>query len=54
LHPVWDFGLHYIGPGREVGPWTYAIACLTFDWVVAAYVFIRYRGATVPAPNRAR
>ena len=43
LHPVWDFGLHYVGPGRDVGPWTYAVACLSFDWVVAAYIFIRYR-----------
>ncbi|HEU4434152.1 MAG TPA: DUF6010 family protein [Pyrinomonadaceae bacterium] len=54
LHPVWDFGMHYIGPGRGVGPWTYALACLTFDWVVAAYIFIRYRGASGLAPNRAR
>jgi hypothetical protein len=43
LHPVWDFGLHYMGPGRDVGPWAYAVACLSFDWVVAAYIFIRYR-----------
>jgi uncharacterized protein DUF6010 len=46
LHPVWDFGMHYVGPGSGVGPWTYAIACLTFDWVVAAYILIRYRGAS--------
>jgi hypothetical protein len=43
LHPVWDFGVHYVGPGRDVGPWTYAVACLSCDWVVAAYIFIRYR-----------
>ena len=54
LHPVWDFGMHYIGPGRGVGPRTYAIACLTFDWIVAAYIFIRYRGATGLTPNRAQ
>jgi hypothetical protein len=42
LHPVWDFGVHYAGPGT-FAPWTYAIACLSFDWVVAAYIFIRYR-----------
>ena len=52
VHPVWDFGMHYIGPGRAVGPWTYAIACLTFDWVVVAYIFIRYRGATDLTPTR--
>ncbi len=51
LHPVWDFGLHYIGPGRDIGPWIYAVACLSFDWVVAAYIFIRYRGASLQAPN---
>jgi hypothetical protein len=54
LHPVWDFGMHYIGPGRDIGPWTYAVACLSFDWVVAAYIFIRYRGASLQAPNPAR
>src|SRR5687768_18362866 len=46
LHPVWDFGLHYFGPGRGIGPPFYAIACLSFDWVVAAYILIRYRGST--------
>ena len=46
LHPVWDFGVHHLGPGHAIGPWTYAIACISFDWVVAAYIFIRYRGAT--------
>jgi hypothetical protein len=54
LHPVWDFGMHYIGPGHGIGPWTYAIACLSFDWVVAAYIFIRYRGASHLTPNHAR
>jgi hypothetical protein len=54
LHPVWDFGLHYVGPGRDIGPWTYAVACLSFDWVVAAYIFIRYRGASLQAPNPRR
>ena len=46
VHPVWDFGLHHLGPGHGIGPWTYAIACISFDWVVAAYILIRYRGAT--------
>lgn len=54
LHPVWDFGLHYVGPGQGIGPWTYAIACLSFDWVVAAYILIRYRGATGLALSRER
>ena len=54
LHPVWDMGMHYVGPGREVGPAFYSVACLTFDWVVAVYILIRYRGATVLTQNRGR
>lgn len=41
LHPIWDFGLHYIGPG-DFAPWAYTIACLSFDWVVAAYIVVAY------------
>jgi hypothetical protein len=54
LHPIWDFVLHYVGPGRTFAPWTYAIACISFDWVVAAYILIAYRGASRPVPSRAR
>ena len=54
LHPVWDFGLHYIGPGHGLGPWFYAIACITFDWVVAAYILIRYRGSSDLTPSHVR
>ena len=46
LHPFWDFPLHYLGPGRSFAPWTYAVLCLSFDWVVAAYIIIYYRGAS--------
>lgn len=53
LHPVWDFVVHYIGPGT-FAPWSYVIACISFDWVVAAYVFIRYREAIGLTPNPAR
>jgi len=54
LHPLWDFVVHYIGPGRSFAPWTYAIACITYDWVVAAYILIYYRGASrlTPSPGR--
>lgn len=45
LHPLWDFPVHYLGPGT-FAPWPYVIACISLDWVVAAYIFIRYRGAT--------
>lgn len=54
LHPVWDLVMHYIGPGRDIGPGFYSIACLTFDWTVAAYILIRYRGATVLTQNPGR
>jgi hypothetical protein len=42
LHPIWDIVLHYIGPGNAFTPWTYAIACLSFDWLVAIYIVIFY------------
>ena len=54
LHPVWDFPLHYLGPGRSFAPWPYTIACLSFDWVVAAYIFIYYRGARRLTQSRER
>ena len=54
LHPVWDFGIHYLGPGRSFAPLAYVFACITFDWVVAAYIFIAYRGASRREPNPAR
>ena len=43
LHPIWDFPLHYLGPGRIYAPTAYVIFCISFDWVVAAYIFIYYR-----------
>jgi hypothetical protein len=42
LHPFWDVVVHYIGPGSAFTPWTYAIACISFDWLVAAYIVIFY------------
>jgi hypothetical protein len=38
IHPAWDIGLHYFGPGNLFVPAWYAIACVTFDLLVAAYV----------------
>ena len=54
LHPVWDFVIHYVGPGRGISPEFYAPACLSFDLIVAAYILIRYRGssALTPSPER--
>ena len=42
LHPFWDVLLHYIGPGHSFTPWAYAIACVSFDWLVAIYIVIAY------------
>src|SRR5215212_6864478 len=42
LHPLWDVVLHYIGPGHSFTPWTYAIACVSFDWLIAIYIVIAY------------
>jgi hypothetical protein len=42
LHPIWDVGLHYLGPGRSFAPETYTIACLSFDLLVAAYIAIAH------------
>jgi hypothetical protein len=42
LHPLWDVGLHYLGPGRSFAPITYTIACLSFDELVAVYIAIAY------------
>jgi hypothetical protein len=42
LHPVWDAGLHYVGPGRTFAPMPYVIACISFDLVVGAYIMIAY------------
>ena len=42
LHPFWDIVVHYIGPGLSFTPWTYAFACISFDWAVAIYIVIAY------------
>jgi hypothetical protein len=42
LHPIWDIGLHYVGPGSSFVPMTYTILCASFDLVVGAYVVIAY------------
>lgn len=57
LHPLWDFGVHHLGPGSTFAPLAYVIACISFDWVVALYIVIAYRWlhlANRPAPSRAR
>jgi hypothetical protein len=54
LHPLWDFVVHHLLPGRNFAPVTYVFACITFDWVVAAYIFIYYRGASGRERSRGR
>ncbi|HET9478173.1 MAG TPA: DUF6010 family protein [Pyrinomonadaceae bacterium] len=57
LHPVWDFALHYVGPGNTFAPLPYTLACISFDWVVALYIVIAYRLlrlASRQAPSLAR
>src|SRR5215467_1530369 len=57
LHPIWDFGVHHLGPGREFAPIAYVISCISFGWVVALYIVIAYRLlhlANRQAPSPAR
>ena len=58
LHPFWDVVVHYIGPGHLFTPWTYAIACVSFDWLVAIYIVIFYGfglvGERTPSEGRPR
>jgi len=41
LHPMWDVALHLLGPGNVFAPEWYVIGCITFDILVAGYVFFR-------------
>ena len=41
-HPIWDVVLHYFGPGSSFAPEPYVIACVSYDWLVAAYIAIVY------------
>lgn len=45
LHPVWDLGVHWFGPGREVVDEWYAIACFSFDLFAAGYLFYLTRNS---------
>lgn len=40
-HPIWDLFLHLKGPGHFVAPEWYAVACISFDFLVAAYILMR-------------
>ena len=41
LHPIWDVVLHLFGPGRWLAPEWYAMGCITFDLLIAVYIFYR-------------
>jgi hypothetical protein len=43
LHPVWDLGLHYFGPGGHVAPHWYAVGCMSFDLCIAYHAALRVR-----------
>jgi hypothetical protein len=38
-HPIWDVWLHFIGSGAMFTPTWYSSACISFDLLVAAYIF---------------
>ena len=48
-HPIWDVFLHLKGPGHFVAPEWYAVACISFDFLVALYILIRMnKWRTIP------
>jgi hypothetical protein len=55
LHPLWDIGLHYVGPGSAfVHPLRYPIPCVSFDLLVAAYLAYRASRASLPVEGHSR
>ena len=54
LHPAWDLVLHYFGPGHAFAPEPYAVACLSFDLLVAAYIVVDYHFRLVGRRSRGR
>ncbi len=39
LHPLWDISLHFYQSGSVFTPAWYALACVSFDILVATYIF---------------
>ena len=55
IHPLWDVVLHYVGGGHEFAPEAWAISCVSFDLLVAAYIALAHRlGLTERSRNQAR
>ena len=44
LHPIRDVGLHLYGPGGHIVPDWYAIACVSFDVLLAVVIAYRVYG----------
>jgi len=42
-HPFWDVGVHLVNRQPNFAPAWYEIACVSFDFIVAAYVFLAHR-----------
>ena len=42
LHGLWDLAHHPRAVPTKVVPW-YPPACLVFDWILAAFIFFRWR-----------
>ena len=43
MHPLWDVLLHLMGPGFDMVPAQYAIACISFDIAVAVFIVARMK-----------
>jgi hypothetical protein len=55
IHPLWDVVLHYVGAGHAFAPEAWAISCVSFDLLVAAYIALAHRlGLTGRSRNQAR
>jgi hypothetical protein len=52
-HPLWDVVLHYFGAGHAFAPEFWAIACVSFDLLVAAYIVLAYRFGLVGSSTKA-
>jgi hypothetical protein len=52
LHPFWDLVLHYFGPGASVAPSWYAVACVSFDFIVAGYIAYHAQNIGITTQSR--
>lgn len=41
-HPLWDIAIHLKGAGAHIVPEWYAIACVSFDILIAIYICYRW------------